>query len=120
MGPVPGQHVELLEGSLVQQVLDPLPGGELALGVVAFDGPWAAGVEGLVLAFGQLGQAFGHGVFHALRVQLRGAARNCDRKTPNERPFLILEEKYLVPPGKIEARGPGARTNGPTAMGGRR
>ena len=64
VGPVPGQHVELLEGALVEQVLDPLAGGQLALGVLALDGPGAPGVEGLVLAFGQVGQAFGHGVFH--------------------------------------------------------
>ena len=64
VGPVAGQHVELLERPLVQEVLDALPGGQLALGVVALDGTRAAGVQGLVLAFGQVGQAFGHGMFH--------------------------------------------------------
>ena len=39
VGPVAGQHVELLEGPLVEQVLDALPGGHLALGVVPLDGP---------------------------------------------------------------------------------
>ena len=72
VGPVPGQHVELLEGPLVEQVLDPLPGGQLPLGVVALDRSRAAGVEGLVLAFGQVGQAFGHGVFHAAEANAPG------------------------------------------------
>src|SRR3984957_6525549 len=82
VGPVPGQHVELLEGPLVEQVLDALPGGQLPLGVLALDRSRATGVEGLVLAFGQVGQAFGHGVFHAVeanapwaRVLNRGADR---------------------------------------------
>ena len=74
VGPVPGQHVELLERPLVEQVLDPLPGGQLALGVVLLDRPGAAGVEGLVLAFGQVGQAFGHGVFHAVEANAPGHA----------------------------------------------
>ena len=65
VGPVPGQHVELLEGSLVEQVVDPLPGRQLALGVVPLDGGRAAGMEGLVLAFFQLGEPFGHRMFHA-------------------------------------------------------
>ena len=67
VGPVPGQHVELLERPLVQQVLDALAGGQLPLGVVALDGPRAARVQGLVLAFRQVGQALGHGVFHGVR-----------------------------------------------------
>ncbi len=39
MGPVAGQHVELLEGPLVEEVVDALPGGHLALGVLALDRP---------------------------------------------------------------------------------
>ncbi len=77
MGPVAGQHVELLEGALVEQVLDPLPGGELALGVVALDRPRASGVQRLVLALGQVGEAFGHGVFHGAEANPVGpGARN--------------------------------------------
>ncbi len=60
--PGAGQHVELLEGTLVQEVVDPLPGGHLALGVLALDRVRGAGVEGGLLAAGQLFQAFGHGM----------------------------------------------------------
>ena len=119
VGPVPGQHVELLERPLVEQVVDPLPGGQLALGVVLLDGPGAAGVECFVLAFGQVGQAFGHGVFHAVEanapwvppeigtVSLQSGSRsNSKRKKPG------LTRK--------KARGPGphALGAGPTALGG--
>ena len=86
VGPVPGQHVELLERALVEQVLDALPGGQLALGVLALDRPRASGVQGLVLAFGQVGQAFGHGVFHVAEANAPGegpeigtARRQCRR-----------------------------------------
>ena len=71
--PVAGQHVELLEGVLVEQVVDALAGGHLALGVVALDRLVAPGVEGFVLAFGQLGQPLGHGVFH--RAEAIGPGR---------------------------------------------
>ena len=60
--PGAGQHVELLEGALVEEVVDPFPGGHLALGVLALDGVRGAGVEGGLLAAGELVQAFGHGV----------------------------------------------------------
>ena len=60
--PGAGQHVELLEGALVEEVVDPLPGGHLALGVLALDGVGRAGVEGGLLAAGELLQAFGHRV----------------------------------------------------------
>ena len=72
VGPVAGQHVELLEGALVEEVLDALPRRQLALGVVLLDGTGATGVEGLVLAFGQVGQAFGHGMFHAVEANAPG------------------------------------------------
>ncbi len=68
VGPVPGEHVELLERPLVEQVLDALPSGQLALGVLALHSPLAPGVQCLVLAFFQFGQPFGHGVFHRLRL----------------------------------------------------
>ena len=67
VGPVAGEHVELLERALVEQVLDPLPGRHLALGVLALDGAGRAGVQGLLLAGLQLGQALRHRVFHGRR-----------------------------------------------------
>ncbi len=67
MGPVPGQHVELLEGTFVDQVLDALAGGHLALGVVSLDRGRAPGVQGLFLAGGQVVEALGHGVLHEAR-----------------------------------------------------
>ena len=48
--PVPGQLVELGEGARVEQQVDPLARGHLALGVLAFHGPRRAGVNGLVPA----------------------------------------------------------------------
>ena len=88
VGPVPGQHVELLEGPLVEEVLDPLAGGQLALGVVAFDRPGASGVEGLVLAFGQLGQPFGHGVFHGVEGTAHRVRPEIGTvRRANEKPF---------------------------------
>ena len=60
--PGAGQHVELLERALVEEIVDPLPGGHLALGVLALDGVGWAGVEGGLLAVGELLQAFGHRV----------------------------------------------------------
>ena len=37
MGPVPDEQVHLLERALVEQVVDPLTGGHLALGLVRLD-----------------------------------------------------------------------------------
>ena len=62
MGPVAGQHVELVERALVEQVLDPLAGEQLALGVLALHGALRPGVEGFFLALCQLCQALGHGM----------------------------------------------------------
>ncbi len=45
---VADQHVDLLERALVEQQLDPLPGGELALFVLPVDGALAPGVECLL------------------------------------------------------------------------
>ena len=42
VGPVAGQQVELLERAGVEQVLDPLAGEQLALGVLALDRPLAS------------------------------------------------------------------------------
>ena len=54
VGPVAGQHVELDEAARVEEHLEPLPGGELAPGVLALDGRRAAGVEGRLLELAQL------------------------------------------------------------------
>jgi hypothetical protein len=62
VGPVTGEHVELVEGAGVEQVLDALPGEQLALGVLALDRPLGSGVEGLFLALLQLGQALTEGM----------------------------------------------------------
>ncbi|GAA3695794.1 hypothetical protein GCM10022420_096880 [Streptomyces iranensis] len=46
-GAVPGELVELHEGALVEQQLDPLTGRQLALDVLLFDGACGAGVRRL-------------------------------------------------------------------------
>ncbi len=61
-GPVPGQFVELGERGRVEQPLDPLPGGHLALGVLALHRPRRAGVNRLVPAALQVGDLAGRGV----------------------------------------------------------
>ncbi len=68
VGPVAGQHVELLERAVVEQVVDPLAGGHLPLGVVLLDRVRRAGVAGLLAAFGQLREALGHRVVHRPRL----------------------------------------------------
>ena len=78
MGAVAGEHVELVERARVEQVLDALAGEHLALGVLPLDRPLGAGVEGLLLALGQLGQALAHRVLgHAAKVvPARGSGGN--------------------------------------------
>jgi hypothetical protein len=49
VGPVAGEHVELVERSGVEQVLDALAGEQLALGVLSLDGPFGTGVQRLFL-----------------------------------------------------------------------
>jgi len=46
--PVADERVELPERPGVEQLLDPLAGGQLALGVLLLDGRLRAGVYGLV------------------------------------------------------------------------
>jgi hypothetical protein len=67
VGPVAGQHVELLERPLVQQVVEALPGGHLSLGVLALDRGRAPGVQGLFLTPRQIFQPLDHGVLHEPR-----------------------------------------------------
>ena len=73
VGPVAGQHVQLLERALVEEVVDPFPGGHLALGVLPLDRFLTAGVQRLFLALGQLGQAFSHRMFHSGQANAPGA-----------------------------------------------
>ena len=80
VGPVAGQHVELLERALVEQVVDALPGGHLALGVVLLDRVRRAGVEGLLAAFGQLREALGHRMVH--RPEATGPASRSRLRSP--------------------------------------
>jgi hypothetical protein len=62
VGPVAGEHVELVERPLVEQELDALAGEHLALGVLPLDGLLGPGVTGLFLALRQLGQSLAHRV----------------------------------------------------------
>ena len=62
VGPVAGEHVELVERALVEQEVDPLAGEHLALGVLALDRLLRPGVQRLLLALGQLGQPLAHRV----------------------------------------------------------
>ena len=64
VGPVPGQHVHLLERAVVEQVVDALPGGHLAPGVVLLDRPGRPCVSGLLATLGQLRESLGHRVIH--------------------------------------------------------
>ena len=61
VGPVAGEHVELVERALVEEVLDALAGEHLALGALTFDGALGARVEGLLLALAELLDALGEG-----------------------------------------------------------
>ena len=54
MGPVAGQHVELVERPLVEQVVEPLPGQQLALVVLALHRPIGPGRQRLGLASPQI------------------------------------------------------------------
>ena len=73
VGPVAGQHVELLEGAVVEQVVDALAGGHLPLGVVLLDRPGRPGVAGLLAALGQFLESLGHRVIHWQRGYPTGA-----------------------------------------------
>ena len=61
-GPVPGQLVHLDERALVEQRVDPLASGHLALGVLLLHCPRGAGVHRLVVAPVQVGELAGRGV----------------------------------------------------------
>ena len=61
-GAVPGELVQLDEGALVEQRVDALAGGQLALGVLLLHRPRGAGVHGLVDAALQVGELARGGV----------------------------------------------------------
>jgi hypothetical protein len=42
------EHVDLLEGAFVEEMIDPLPGGQLPLFMLAIDSPATAGVKRLL------------------------------------------------------------------------
>src|SRR6185437_12811878 len=107
------------ERALVEQVLDALSGRQLALGVMALDRPGTSGVQRLVLAFFQVGQPFGHGVFHAIEANAPlETARNWHRKSPDWKPFYFATEKTRMTRTKDRARGASRLGAGPTSLGG--
>ena len=75
---VPGELVDLGEGVLVEQQLDPLACGLLAPGVLLLHRRLGAGVHRLVHPFGEIGQLAGGGVPVRAGVRvLRGAHDRC-------------------------------------------
>jgi hypothetical protein len=64
VGPVAGQHVQLLERTLVEEVVDAFPGGHLALGVVLLHRAGGPGIAGHFAALGQFLESLGHRVIH--------------------------------------------------------
>jgi hypothetical protein len=56
------EHVGLEERARVEQRVDPLPGGELALGVLGLDRLPGAGVQRPLLALAELVDPFLHGL----------------------------------------------------------
>ena len=115
VGPVPGQHVEFLERPVVQQVLDALPSGQLPLGVMALDRPGAPGVQGLVLALGQVGQALGHGVFHEAEANASGRRTRKRRRAHSRVESGPPSSTEKSPSDQAEDRHPGP--DGPESVG---
>ncbi len=69
------EFVDLDEGSVVEQSLHPLPGGQLAPGVLLLDRPLRPGVHGLVespLQVGQLADRAAHVDVCWWRLELLG------------------------------------------------
>jgi len=60
MGPMAGEHVELVEAALVEEVVDALAGEHLALRVLALDGALASGVQGRLSTFPELLESCAH------------------------------------------------------------
>ena len=91
-GAAAGQHVELVEAARIEHLLDALAGEQLALLVLTLHRPLGAGVEGLVLALGKLGQALSQRVLRHSAPRLPagsrtgptgGARTRRDRRSPH-------------------------------------
>ncbi len=92
-GPVPPQRLHLPEGTLVQQQLDPLTRGELALGVLRLGRPLAGAAPGLLADGVQLGDPpagvvrLGGHIFdsgHVSTVRGRTLRNRCRFRTTSE------------------------------------
>ena len=90
VGPVADEGVELLEGTGVEQLLDPLAGGHLALGVLLFHRGLGGGVDRLLAQLAQVGEL----LFVGDRVALAHCGRGVysGRSARGERPLLRLGE----------------------------
>ena len=64
MGPVAGQHVELLEGAVVEEIVEPLAGGHLSLGMMLLDCPGRSRIAGELPALLEVFEPLGHRVIH--------------------------------------------------------
>ena len=71
MGPVAGEHVEFVERTRVEQILDPLTGEHLALVVLALDGALGAGTERGLLAGSQIVDLGLHGGINHVATLVR-------------------------------------------------
>ena len=101
VGPVADEGVELLEGAGVEQLLDPLAGGELALGVLLLDRRLGGGVDRRVAQLPQVAELLLEGL-GALDSRIRTRQSKRSRASPTSR-----------------ARGVGGEPNerGPSASG---
>ncbi len=84
-GAVPGQPVEFGEGAGVEQPVDPLPRGHLALGMLAFHGARRSGVNGLVPVLQQHGDLARGGVWVRLARHLAAHAPQGSRRADHVR-----------------------------------
>jgi hypothetical protein len=73
VGTMAGQHVELLEGVVIEQVVNALTSGHLPLGVVLLHRPGGTGIAGLLAAFRQFLEPLGHRMIHGQRGYRTGA-----------------------------------------------
>ena len=73
MGAVPGEQVELVERSRVEQVIDALAGQHLALGVLALDRVRRPGMERLVPPLPEVLDLLLHRIRHGIDAIPSGA-----------------------------------------------
>ncbi len=89
-GAVCGEQVDLLERVAVDQAIDALPGGELALGVLAIEG-FGVAMPGLVLALAQLVECIDLSASGRRRHQAASPGRyspNTPRRTEQHSPIV--------------------------------